>query len=55
MITYFTLHSSGFNTKEKMFVTLAWIPKATVQVKGECAVNILTRNLLKVLYEILVL
>ncbi|CAG7834959.1 unnamed protein product, partial [Allacma fusca] len=31
IITFAMLHGSDFNKKEKIFVALAWIPKATVQ------------------------
>ncbi|XP_078419851.1 sodium/hydrogen exchanger 9B2-like isoform X1 [Cetorhinus maximus] len=31
LVTFLMVHFSGFNMKEKIFISLAWIPKATVQ------------------------
>lgn len=32
-VTFLAVLRSGLNLKEQIFVSLAWIPKATVQVK----------------------
>ncbi|XP_048469409.1 sodium/hydrogen exchanger 9B2-like [Rhincodon typus] len=31
LVTFLMVHFSGFNIKERIFISLAWIPKATVQ------------------------
>ncbi|XP_069778956.1 sodium/hydrogen exchanger 9B2-like [Narcine bancroftii] len=31
LVTFLMVHCSGFNMKEKLFISLAWVPKATVQ------------------------
>ncbi|ELK29749.1 Sodium/hydrogen exchanger-like domain-containing protein 1 [Myotis davidii] len=31
--TFFLVTFAGFNLKEKIFIALSWIPKATVQVR----------------------
>ena len=33
LFTYVCVLCAGFNTKEKVFIALAWMPKATVQVR----------------------
>lgn len=33
LITFVSVLRAGFNLKEKVFIALAWMPKATVQVK----------------------
>lgn len=32
LVTYLLVHFAGFNLKEKLFIAIAWLPKATVQV-----------------------
>lgn len=32
LFTFLLVHVGGFNLKEKVFIALAWTPKATVQV-----------------------
>ena len=32
LASYFLVLGNGFNIKEKLFVAIAWLPKATVQV-----------------------
>uniref|UniRef100_A0A3P9I582 Cation/H+ exchanger transmembrane domain-containing protein n=1 Tax=Oryzias latipes TaxID=8090 RepID=A0A3P9I582_ORYLA len=32
-VTFLLVHHAGFNLKEKLFITVAWLPKATVQVR----------------------
>lgn len=32
LITFLLVHFGGFNLKEKFFISVAWLPKATVQV-----------------------
>ncbi|KAM6949221.1 sodium/hydrogen exchanger 9B2-like [Aplochiton taeniatus] len=31
LVTYLVVHCAGFNLKEKLFISVAWLPKATVQ------------------------
>ncbi|KAK2899409.1 hypothetical protein Q8A73_012538 [Channa argus] len=31
LVTFFLVHFGGFNLKEKLFIAVAWLPKATVQ------------------------
>lgn len=31
-VTYLLVHFGGFTLKEKLFIAIAWLPKATVQV-----------------------
>ncbi|CAK6978864.1 sodium/hydrogen exchanger 9B2 [Scomber scombrus] len=31
LVTYLVVHYAGFNLKEKLFIAVAWLPKATVQ------------------------
>ncbi|KAM6949133.1 sodium/hydrogen exchanger 9B2-like [Aplochiton taeniatus] len=31
LVTYLVVHYAGFNLKEKLFISVAWLPKATVQ------------------------
>lgn len=35
LVTYLLVHFGGFSLKEKLFISIAWLPKATVQV-GVC-------------------
>lgn len=35
LCTFLLVHFGGFNLKEKLFIAVAWMPKATVQV-GVC-------------------
>uniref|UniRef100_A0A3P9DKC7 Sodium/hydrogen exchanger 9B2 n=1 Tax=Maylandia zebra TaxID=106582 RepID=A0A3P9DKC7_9CICH len=32
LVTFLLVHYGGFNLKEKLFISVAWLPKATVQV-----------------------
>ena len=32
LVTYCSVLGNGFSTKEKVFCTVSWLPKATVQV-----------------------
>lgn len=32
LATFLLVHLGGFNLKEKLFIAVAWMPKATVQV-----------------------
>lgn len=32
LVTFLLVHFGGFNLKEKLFIAVAWLPKATVQV-----------------------
>ena len=32
LASYFLVLGNGFNIKEKLFIAIAWLPKATVQV-----------------------
>lgn len=32
LVTFLLVHFGGFTLKEKLFIALAWLPKATVQV-----------------------
>lgn len=32
LVTFLLVHFGGFNWKEKLFIAVAWTPKATVQV-----------------------
>lgn len=34
LVTFLLVHRGGFNLKEKLFVSVAWLPKATVQVSA---------------------
>lgn len=33
LVTFLLVHFGGFNLKEKVFIAVAWLPKATVQVR----------------------
>lgn len=44
MATFLMVSFAGFNFKEKIFVSLAWIPKATVQVKNAGGRNVVLRT-----------
>lgn len=32
LVTFLLVHLGGFTLKEKLFIAVAWLPKATVQV-----------------------
>lgn len=34
LVTFLLVHFGGFNLKEKVFIAVAWLPKATVQVRA---------------------
>lgn len=34
LVTFGLVHFGGFNLKEKLFIAVAWLPKATVQVSN---------------------
>ena len=34
VVTFFVVLGGGLTVKERLFVTLAWLPKATVQVRN---------------------
>lgn len=34
IVTFLLVHFGGFNLKEKLFIAVAWLPKATVQVSA---------------------
>ena len=34
LVTFFVVLGGGLTVKERLFVTLAWLPKATVQVRN---------------------
>lgn len=34
IVTFLLVHYAGFNLKEKLFIAVAWLPKATVQVRS---------------------
>lgn len=40
LVTFLLVHYGGFSLKEKLFISVAWLPKATVQV-CECVILIL--------------
>lgn len=38
---FFVLRDTNFNMREKIFVNIAWLPKATVQVSETCYLKII--------------
>ena len=41
-VTYLVVAKQGFTVKERIFIALAWLPKATVQVKLHSLCHFLT-------------
>lgn len=44
VVTFLLVHFGGFSLKEKVFIAVAWLPKATVQV---CVPDIRKPHLLR--------
>ena len=40
LVSFLAVFRAGFNMKEKLFIPLAWLPKATVQVSITIAIQI---------------
>lgn len=48
LVTFCVVLFAGFNMKEKIFISLAWMPKATVQVS-------LDKNFIEIMFSLLYL
>lgn len=48
LVTFGVVLFAGFNMKEKIFISLAWMPKATVQVS-------LDENVIEIVFSLLYL